>query len=216
MLSFPEIPVFFQDGKPPITESLIIVEYIDEIWGQSYLVLHEDPDDRAAARFWANFIDETRRRKWWRSSSASSWWSSLEQIMRDLTPPITNTKTAIRWKTKTEVLFVVLICFIIFSLYQFRSEISYASISIVPTVCSSGSERPVTTDFDLIREIEAEYIDMVSELVGKSVLPIGPLVPDDDDDNQKPDDEIIKWLNNKAPSFVVYISFFSESYLSRS
>ncbi|CAN0827466.1 Glutathione transferase GST 23, partial [Linum grandiflorum] len=120
-----EILVFFHDGKPPITESLIIVEYIDEIWGQSYPVLHEDPGDRAAARFWAKFIDETRRRKWWRSSSTSSWWSSLEQIMRDLTPPISNTKTAIRWKTKTEVLFVVLICFVIFSLDQFRSEISY-------------------------------------------------------------------------------------------
>ncbi|CAN0876174.1 UDP-glucosyltransferase 29 [Linum grandiflorum] len=68
------------------------------------------------------------------------------------------------------------------------------------------------------REIEVEYIDMVSELVGKLVLPIGLLVTDDDDDddNQKADDEIIKWLNNKAPSSVVYISFGSESYLSRS
>ncbi|CAN0908751.1 UDP-glucosyltransferase 29, partial [Linum grandiflorum] len=66
------------------------------------------------------------------------------------------------------------------------------------------------------REIEAEYIDTVSELVGKSVLPIGPLVPDDDDETQDSDDEIIKWLNNKPPSSVVYISFGSESYLSRS
>nr|AFJ53037.1 UDP-glycosyltransferase 1 [Linum usitatissimum] len=66
------------------------------------------------------------------------------------------------------------------------------------------------------REIEAEYIDTVSELFGKSVLPIGPLVPDDDDENQQPDEEIINWLNNKGPSSVVYISFGSESYLSRS
>ncbi|CAN1747799.1 UDP-glucosyltransferase 29 [Linum perenne] len=64
------------------------------------------------------------------------------------------------------------------------------------------------------REIEAEYIDKVSEFVGKSVLPIGPLVPDDDD-SQESDNEIINWLNKKAPSSVVYISFGSESYLSR-
>ncbi|CAN1190042.1 UDP-glucosyltransferase 29 [Linum perenne] len=63
------------------------------------------------------------------------------------------------------------------------------------------------------REIEVEYIDRVSEFVGKSVLPIGPLVPDDD--SQESDNEIINWLNKKAPSSVVYISFGSESYLSR-
>nr|AFJ53038.1 UDP-glycosyltransferase 1 [Linum usitatissimum] len=65
------------------------------------------------------------------------------------------------------------------------------------------------------REIEAEYIQRLSELVGKSVLPVGPLVPGDDDENQQPDNDIINWLNNKAPSSVVYISFGSESYLSR-
>ncbi|CAN0910765.1 Glutathione S-transferase U7 [Linum grandiflorum] len=54
-----KIPVFFHEGKTPIAESLIIVEYIDEIWRQSYPVLPEDPGDRAAARFWAKFIDET-------------------------------------------------------------------------------------------------------------------------------------------------------------
>ncbi|CAN1806214.1 UDP-glucosyltransferase 29, partial [Linum perenne] len=63
------------------------------------------------------------------------------------------------------------------------------------------------------REIEVEYIDRVSEFVGKSVLPIGPLVPNDD--SQESDNEIINWLNKKAPSSVVYISFGSESYLSR-
>ncbi|CAN0908752.1 UDP-glucosyltransferase 29 [Linum grandiflorum] len=65
-----------------------------------------------------------------------------------------------------------------------------------------------------IREIEADYIQSL-ELVGKSVLPIAPLIPDNDDENQERDDEIVKWPNNKAPSSVVYISFGSESYLSR-
>ncbi|CAN1747798.1 UDP-glucosyltransferase 29, partial [Linum perenne] len=72
----------------------------------------------------------------------------------------------------------------------------------------------ITSSITSFREIEAEYIDKVSEFVGKSVLPIGPLVPDDDD-SQESDNEIINWLNKKAPSSVVYISFGSESYLSR-
>ncbi|CAN1154093.1 UDP-glucosyltransferase 29 [Linum perenne] len=65
------------------------------------------------------------------------------------------------------------------------------------------------------RDIEAEHIDRVSKFVGKSIVTVAPLVPDDDDD-QESDNEIIDWLNKKAPSSVVYISFGSECYLSRS
>ncbi|CAN1747791.1 UDP-glucosyltransferase 29 [Linum perenne] len=64
------------------------------------------------------------------------------------------------------------------------------------------------------REIEAEHIDGMSKLVGKSIVTVAPLVPDDDDD-QESDNEIFNWLNKKSPSSVVYISFGSECYLSR-
>ncbi|PNY05417.1 glutathione S-transferase-like protein [Trifolium pratense] len=49
-------PVLVHDGKP-ICESMIIVEYIDEIWPQSSL-LPVDPYDRAQARFWVKYVDE--------------------------------------------------------------------------------------------------------------------------------------------------------------
>ncbi|XP_073111956.1 glutathione S-transferase U17-like [Elaeis guineensis] len=52
------IPVLIHDGKP-ICESMIILEYIDEVWasvGRS--ILPADPYDRAIARFWAAYIDD--------------------------------------------------------------------------------------------------------------------------------------------------------------
>ncbi|CAJ2629276.1 unnamed protein product [Trifolium pratense] len=49
-------PVLVHDGKP-IRESMIIVEYIDEIWPHNSL-LPADPYDRAQARFWVKYIDD--------------------------------------------------------------------------------------------------------------------------------------------------------------
>ncbi|XP_010933918.1 glutathione S-transferase U18-like [Elaeis guineensis] len=52
------IPVLIHEGKP-ICESMIIVEYVDEVWaGRGPPIVPSDPYDRAIARFWAAYIDD--------------------------------------------------------------------------------------------------------------------------------------------------------------
>ncbi|KAK7272668.1 hypothetical protein RJT34_29411 [Clitoria ternatea] len=52
-----KIPVLIHNGKP-ITESAIIVQYIDEVWIEKSPILPSDPYQRAQARFWVDYIDK--------------------------------------------------------------------------------------------------------------------------------------------------------------
>ncbi|XP_059663960.1 probable glutathione S-transferase parC [Cornus florida] len=52
-----QIPVLIHNGKP-ICESLIIVQYIDEVWKDQSSLLPCDLYKRAQAKFWADYIDK--------------------------------------------------------------------------------------------------------------------------------------------------------------
>ncbi|KAL1832533.1 hypothetical protein ACET3Z_002184 [Daucus carota] len=66
------------------------------------------------------------------------------------------------------------------------------------------------------RNIEGKYLDCLSKLINKKIVPVGPLVQDVHVHDQENDDEdVMKWLNKKDACSTVYVSFGTESYLSR-
>ncbi|BFG28856.1 hypothetical protein CerSpe_151300 [Prunus speciosa] len=52
-----KIPVLIHNGKP-VSESLVALQYIDEVWKDKTPLLPSDPYLRAQARFWADFVDK--------------------------------------------------------------------------------------------------------------------------------------------------------------
>ncbi|CAN8304918.1 unnamed protein product [Cochlearia groenlandica] len=52
-----KIPVLIHNGKP-VCESLIQIEYIDQVWSGQNPLLPSDPYQRSQAKFWGDFIDK--------------------------------------------------------------------------------------------------------------------------------------------------------------
>ncbi|KAL3508110.1 hypothetical protein ACH5RR_033492 [Cinchona calisaya] len=68
------------------------------------------------------------------------------------------------------------------------------------------------------REVEGKYLDYLSSLCGKKMVTIGPLIQESNhniDQNNSDHVDIIKFLNKKDQSSVVFVSFGSEYFLSK-
>ncbi|OMO51657.1 hypothetical protein CCACVL1_29673 [Corchorus capsularis] len=62
-----KVPVLLHGGNS-VSESLIIVQYIDEVWSSSApSILPSDPYERAISRFWAAYVDD----KWYNALRAT-------------------------------------------------------------------------------------------------------------------------------------------------
>ncbi|KAJ8642171.1 hypothetical protein MRB53_018865 [Persea americana] len=98
-----KIPVLIHNGQS-ICESLNIVLYIDETWNDKSPLMPQDPNDRANARFWADYVDKNLRAakivKRWEKKSRP-WTSGLAErspLLLKMLP--VEDKTALGWKIK--------------------------------------------------------------------------------------------------------------------
>ncbi|XP_052200606.1 UDP-glucosyltransferase 29-like [Diospyros lotus] len=67
--------------------------------------------------------------------------------------------------------------------------------------------------YNTFRELEGKYIDYLSTLSGKKIVPVGPLVQEIDAGSENT--EILKWLDEKESSSTVFVSFGSEFFPSK-
>ncbi|KAK6122651.1 hypothetical protein DH2020_043604 [Rehmannia glutinosa] len=65
------------------------------------------------------------------------------------------------------------------------------------------------------RGIEGKYMDYLSTLCDKKIVPTGPLIANGEKNQESGNSEIIDWLSQKNQFSTLYISFGSENYLSK-
>ncbi|XP_077240042.1 UDP-glucosyltransferase 29-like [Tasmannia lanceolata] len=66
----------------------------------------------------------------------------------------------------------------------------------------------------MFREIESGYINHLSDLMGKEIIPVGPLVQESPQEDNHESNKFTSWLGNKETSSTVFVSFGSEYFMS--
>ncbi|CAI0409372.1 unnamed protein product [Linum tenue] len=81
-----KIPVLIHNGKP-ISESLVIVQYIEDAWSDTAPLLPADPYGRSQARFWADFVDKKiydQGKKIWANKAGEVQEAGKKELMESL------------------------------------------------------------------------------------------------------------------------------------
>ncbi|KAL6009648.1 hypothetical protein ACLOJK_000077 [Asimina triloba] len=89
-----KVPVLCH-GEKPVVESLVILEYIDEVWTNNP-ILPQDPPERATARFWAKFIHQKCMMSIW----MAFWTKGKEQekLIEECLENLKSLETALKGK----------------------------------------------------------------------------------------------------------------------
>ncbi|KAL6883326.1 hypothetical protein ACP4OV_010740 [Aristida adscensionis] len=99
-----KVPVLIHNGKP-LCESLVIVQYIDEVWhGTGASLLPADPYQRAVARFWAAYIDDKLFPAWLGIMRATTEEERAEKI-KETFDAINHLEKAFEESSKGKVFF---------------------------------------------------------------------------------------------------------------
>ncbi|XP_048140650.1 UDP-glucosyltransferase 29-like [Rhodamnia argentea] len=97
---------------------------------------------------------------------------------------------------------------------KYRNQIEQASesgMSDMERVAQCIDQSSSLIFLKTFRDLEGKYIDYLSDLLGKKVVPVGPLVQDPIQDDGNP---IIEWLNQKERSSTIFVSFGTEYFLT--
>ena len=81
-----QIPVLIHNGKA-ICESMIIVEYIDEVWNEDSPLLPSNSQDRTRAKFWVHLIEKKVLNHFVPHPPHPSLLLSLISMLRDYSSP---------------------------------------------------------------------------------------------------------------------------------